>query len=87
MELVITQKGLYNTNPDRRKYFKGGKMPLTKKGKKIMSSMKSQYGEKKGKKVFYASKNKGIIKKVDMPGMSVHPMVNCNQQIRNNKTI
>lgn len=36
-------------------------MPLTKKGSKILSSMKSQYGAKKGKKVFYASQNKGII--------------------------
>jgi hypothetical protein len=37
-------------------------MPLTKKGKKIMSSMKKTYGAKKGKKVFYASQNKGKIK-------------------------
>ena len=36
-------------------------MPLTKKGKKIMSSMKKQYGKKKGEQVFYASKNKGTI--------------------------
>lgn len=36
-------------------------MPLTKKGKKIMSSMKKQYGAKKGKQVFYSSQNKGII--------------------------
>ena len=40
-------------------------MPLTPKGKKIMKSMKKQYGKKKGEQVFYASKNKGIIKKVD----------------------
>ena len=39
-------------------------MPLTKKGKKVMSSMKEQYGKKKGKQVFYASKNKGTIKGV-----------------------
>lgn len=33
-------------------------MPLTKKGKEIMSSMKKTYGsEKKAKEVFYASKN------------------------------
>jgi hypothetical protein len=37
-------------------------MPLTDKGKKIMSSMKDQYGAKKGKEVFYASQNKGTIK-------------------------
>jgi hypothetical protein len=39
-------------------------MPLTKKGKKIMKSMKKQYG-KEAKAVFYASKNKGLIKNVD----------------------
>lgn len=27
-----------------------------------MKSMKKEYGEKKGKKVFYASQNKGTIK-------------------------
>lgn len=40
-------------------------MPLTAKGKKIMSSMKSEYGSDKGKKVFYASLNKGRIKGVE----------------------
>ena len=39
-------------------------MPLTEKGKKIMKSMKKQYGKKKGEAVFYASKNKKKIKKV-----------------------
>jgi len=39
-------------------------MPLTNKGKKIMKSMKDQYGSEEGKKVFYASANKGKIKKV-----------------------
>jgi hypothetical protein len=39
-------------------------MPITKKGKKIMSAMKKEYGAKKGKKVFYASANKGKIKGV-----------------------
>jgi hypothetical protein len=33
-------------------------MPLTKSGKKVMRSMKKQYGAKKGKSVFYASLNK-----------------------------
>ncbi len=32
-------------------------MPLTKSGKKVMKSMKGQYGAKKGKEVFYASIN------------------------------
>jgi len=36
-------------------------MPLTKKGNKIMTSMVKEYGVKKGKQVFYASQNKGII--------------------------
>lgn len=40
-------------------------MPLTGKGKKIMSSMQSQYGDKKGEQVFYASRNKGRIEGVD----------------------
>ena len=41
-------------------------MPLTKKGSKIMSSMKKTYGSaKKAKSVFYASKNAGKIKGVD----------------------
>ena len=36
-------------------------MPLTKKGSKILGAMESEYGEEKGKKVFYASQNKGTI--------------------------
>ena len=39
-------------------------MPLNKKGKKIMKSKKKQYGEKRGKQVFYASVNKKKIKGV-----------------------
>ena len=38
--------------------------PLTKKGKKIMAAMTHEYGEKKGKSVFYASANAGRIKGV-----------------------
>jgi hypothetical protein len=37
-------------------------MPLTKKGKKILKNMETEYGTKKGKSVFYASQNKGTIK-------------------------
>lgn len=33
-------------------------MPLTKSGRKVISSMKKQYGEEKGEEVFYASINK-----------------------------
>ena len=40
-------------------------MPLTAKGKKIMKSMKKQYGTKKAKEVFYASRNKGVISGVE----------------------
>ena len=40
-------------------------MPLNEKGRKIMESMKKQYGKKRGETVFYASKNKGTIKGVE----------------------
>lgn len=40
-------------------------MPLTPKGEKIEHAMEKEYGEKKGKEVFYASKNKGTIKGVE----------------------
>tara|TARA_R100001440_G_scaffold11555_1_gene20506 strand:- start:642 stop:791 length:150 start_codon:yes stop_codon:yes gene_type:complete len=39
-------------------------MPLNQKGRKIMKSMKKTYG-KDAKDVFYASKNKGVIKGVE----------------------
>jgi hypothetical protein len=62
-------------------------MPLTSKGKKIMKSMKKSYGKKEGKKVFYASANKGTIKGVHhttlSPNMVGHEglfkMVNCGE--------
>ena len=38
---------------------------FVKLGKKIMKSMKKQYGKKRGEKIFYASKNKGVIKGVE----------------------
>lgn len=44
--------------------FKQKTMPLTAKWKKIMKAMKKKYGEK-WENVFYASKNKGIIKWVE----------------------
>ena len=40
-------------------------MPLNEKGQKILKSMKEQYGSEKGKRVFYASKNKGSIEGVE----------------------
>jgi hypothetical protein len=39
-------------------------MPLNEKGKKILRSMRKQYGRKKGEQVFYASENKGVLKGV-----------------------
>lgn len=39
-------------------------MPLTKKGKKILSAMRKEYGKTRGTSVFYASANKGRIKGV-----------------------
>lgn len=39
-------------------------MPLNAKGKKILSSMQDQYGDKKGKSVFYAMENSGKLKNV-----------------------
>lgn len=42
-------------------------MPLNRKGKKILKTMKKNYGTKKGKSVFYAMENsrklKGVKKK------------------------
>jgi hypothetical protein len=40
-------------------------MPLTTKGKKIMSSMKRTYGGKRGEQVFYATANAGKLKGVE----------------------
>lgn len=37
-------------------------MPLNPKGEKIKHEMEKEYGPEKGKKVFYASENKGTIK-------------------------
>jgi hypothetical protein len=40
-------------------------MPLTPKGRKILRNMQKEYGTERGKAVFYASRNKGIIKGVE----------------------
>lgn len=40
-------------------------MPLTDKGEKIMANMQREYGGEAGKRVFYASRNKGVISGVD----------------------
>jgi hypothetical protein len=39
-------------------------MPLTKKGKKIISAFKKRYGKKLGTKYFYMSANSGRITKI-----------------------
>lgn len=43
-------------------------MPLTEKGKKVLASMKKQYGAKKGEQVFYASINAGKLTGVEGKG-------------------
>jgi len=45
-------------------------MPMSKKGNKMMNKMKKQYGDKKGKKVFYAMEKQGRV-----PGMAKGGMV------------
>jgi len=39
-------------------------MPLTKKGRKVKSSMMRQYGKGRGERIFYASEKKGTVKDV-----------------------
>jgi hypothetical protein len=36
-------------------------MPLKAAGRKVLKNMTAQYGAKKGKAIFYASINKGIL--------------------------
>jgi hypothetical protein len=43
-------------------------MPLTKKGTKVLSAMRKEYGPKKGTRVFYASVNKGTVKGAERRG-------------------
>lgn len=40
-------------------------MPLNTKGEKIMRKMQKEYGKERGKRVFYASRNKGTINNVE----------------------
>lgn len=40
-------------------------MPLTPKGRTILTAMRNRYGDKKGKSVFYASINKGKLSGVE----------------------
>ena len=39
-------------------------MPLNKKEKRVLTTMKKQYGTNKGKSVFYAMENSGKLKRV-----------------------
>ena len=39
-------------------------MPLTPRGRKVLSAMRKEYGSKKGTSVFYASVNKGKLRGV-----------------------
>jgi hypothetical protein len=62
--MAARKRGNVLPPPQCGKIRKGDNMPLTKKGKKIMTNMKQEYGSKKGESVFYASANKGTIKGV-----------------------
>lgn len=48
-------------------------MPLTPKGRKILRAMQQEYGPAKGKAVFYASLNKGLITGVEARGLRETP--------------
>lgn len=54
-------------------------MPLTAKGEKIEANMEKEYGSKRGKSVFYASRNKGTITGVDpessRPGRALRDVI------------
>ena len=43
-------------------------MPLTAKGQKILRAMTREYGARKGRQVFYASINKGLLSGVEAGG-------------------
>ena len=43
-------------------------MPITEKGRKILTAMKKKYGDKKGKEIYYASIVKGTIKGAEGKG-------------------
>lgn len=63
-------------------------MPLTPKGRKIEKAMESEYGSKKGKKVFFASANKGTIHGVEHQGAKRRAMkaVRNMESMRRKKT-
>lgn len=49
-------------------YFTIWYMPLTPTGKKVIRRMESSYGKVRGRSIFYASINKGTLKKSQMEG-------------------
>lgn len=51
-------------------------MPMTRKGKKIMSAMTDEYGKQKGERVFYASVNKGKLTGVEKGQAKSHSAAN-----------
>jgi len=57
-------------------------MPLTSKGTKILSGMEKEYGAKKGKEVFYASRNKGTISGVDGAMCSMESLRSAFDSVR-----
>ena len=51
-------------------------MPLTSKGKKMMSVMKKEYGAKKGESVFYATVRKKKLKGMEKKsGKAFHSLL------------
>ena len=57
--MVLAHQGASRFFNDPSMQFPAGN-PVTKTGGKVMQSMSSQYGKKKGKQVFYASIQKGV---------------------------
>ncbi|MGH8293239.1 MAG: hypothetical protein ACRESA_07180 [Gammaproteobacteria bacterium] len=47
-------------------------MPLTRKGRTILRQMQKEYGQEKGKAVFYAARNNGRITGVDRARRPLH---------------
>jgi len=61
-------------------------VPLTKKGHTIMAAMKGTYGEEKGERVFYASRNKGVISGVD-PESSRKTLRSHTRRLKRTKSV
>jgi hypothetical protein len=61
-------------------------MPLTEKGRKILANMEKEYGPEKGKRVFYASENKGTIKGVAQHDKSKGTMRSHKSKVKQGKS-